>query len=137
MSRLGSPVVSVVIGEGGSGGALGIGVANRVYMLENAYYSVITPESCAAIIYRDSGKAPEAAAALRITADDLLELKVIDGIVPEPPGGAHLDAEAAITALRETLKKALSELSAYPAEQLIRDRVKKFRQMGNFFSELP
>jgi acetyl-CoA carboxylase carboxyl transferase subunit alpha len=137
MSRLGSPVVSVVIGEGGSGGALGIGVANRVYMLENAYYSVITPESCAAIIYRDSGKAPEAAAALRITADDLLELKVIDGIVPEPPGGAHLDAEAAIAALRETLKKALSELSAYPPDQLIRDRVKKFRQMGNFFSELP
>jgi acetyl-CoA carboxylase carboxyl transferase subunit alpha len=137
MSRLGSPVVSVVIGEGGSGGALGIGVANRVYMLENAYYSVITPESCAAIIYRDSGKAPEAAAALRITADDLLELKVIDGIVPEPLGGAHLDAEAAIAALRETLKKALSELSAYPPDQLIRDRVKKFRQMGNFFSELP
>jgi acetyl-CoA carboxylase carboxyl transferase subunit alpha len=137
MSRLSSPVVSVVIGEGGSGGALGIGVANRVYMLENAYYSVITPESCAAIIYRDSGKAPEAAAALRITADDLLELKVIDGIVPEPPGGAHLDPEAAIAALRDTLKNALSELSVYPAEQLIRDRVKKFRQMGNFFSELP
>jgi acetyl-CoA carboxylase carboxyl transferase subunit alpha len=137
MSRLSSPVISVVIGEGGSGGALGIGVANRVYMLENAYYSVITPESCAAIIYRDSGKAPEAAAALRITADDLLELKVIDGIVPEPPGGAHLDPEAAIAALRDTLKNALSELSVYPAEQLIRDRVKKFRQMGNFFSELP
>ncbi|HEY1949296.1 MAG TPA: acetyl-CoA carboxylase carboxyltransferase subunit alpha [Bryobacteraceae bacterium] len=137
MSRLSSPVISVVIGEGGSGGALGIGVANRVYMLENAYYSVITPESCAAIIYRDSGKAPEAAAALRITADDLLELKVIDGIVPEPPGGAHLDPEAAIVALRDTLKNALSELSVYPAEQLIRDRVKKFRQMGNFFSELP
>jgi acetyl-CoA carboxylase carboxyl transferase subunit alpha len=137
MSRLSSPVISVVIGEGGSGGALGIGVANRVYMLENAYYSVITPESCATIIYRDSGKAPEAAAALRITADDLLELKVIDGIVPEPPGGAHLDPEAAIAALRDTLKNALSELSVYPAEQLIRDRVKKFRQMGNFFSELP
>jgi acetyl-CoA carboxylase carboxyl transferase subunit alpha len=137
MSRLSSPVISVVIGEGGSGGALGIGVANRVYMLENAYYSVITPESCAAIIYRDSGKAPEAAAALRITADDLLELKVIDGIVPEPVGGAQLDPEAAIGALRVTLREALDELSGYPAEQLIRDRVKKFRQMGNFFSELP
>jgi acetyl-CoA carboxylase carboxyl transferase subunit alpha len=137
MSRLGSPVVSVVIGEGGSGGALGIGVANRVYMLENAYYSVITPESCAAIIYRDSGKAPEAAAALRITADDLLELKVIDGIVPEPPGGAHLNPEATIAALRETLKQALSELAGSAPEQLIRERVKKFRQMGNFFSELP
>jgi acetyl-CoA carboxylase carboxyl transferase subunit alpha len=137
MSRLRSPVISVIIGEGGSGGALGIGVANRVYMLENAYYSVITPESCAAIIYRDSGKAPEAAAALRITADDLLDLKVIDGIVLEPPGGAHLNAEAAIAALRDTLKVALSELSAHTPEQLIRERVIKFRHMGDFFSELP
>lgn len=137
MSRLRSPVISVVIGEGGSGGALGIGVANRVYMLENAYYSVITPESCAAIIYRDSGKAPEAAAALRITADDLLEMKLIDGIVPEPPGGAHLDTEAAVGALRATLREALRELSVFSPEQLIRDRVAKFRQMGNFFSEIP
>src|ERR1700761_733721 len=128
MSRLSTPVISVVIGEGGSGGALGIGVANRVYMLENAYYSVITPESCAAIIYRDSRKAPEAAAALRITADDLLELMVIDGIVPEPAGGAHLNADAAIAAVRETLKEALSELAGHSPEQLIRDRVKKFRQ---------
>jgi len=135
MSRLSCPVVSVVIGEGGSGGALGIGVANRVYMLENAYYSVITPESCAAIIYRDAGKAPEAAAALRITADDLLEMKLIDGIVPEPAGGAHLDVELAIAALRNTLKEALQELSVFTPEQLIRERVMKFRQMGNFFSE--
>src|SRR5437868_6577484 len=84
MARLASPIITVIIGEGGSGGALGIGVANRVYMLENAYYSVIAPESCAAIIWRDSGKAPLAAAALRMTAVDLLELKLIDGIVPEP-----------------------------------------------------
>ena len=82
MSRLGVPVIVVVIGEGGSGGALGLGVANRVYMLENAFYSVISPESCAAIIYRDSGKAPQAAAALRMTAPDLLELGLIDGMVP-------------------------------------------------------
>src|SRR5437660_2342649 len=102
MARLASPVISFVIGEGGSGGALGIGVANRVYMLENAYYSVISPESCAAIIYRDSGKAPEAAAALRLTSSDLLEMKLIDGIVPEPAGGAHLDYEAAVNALRRT-----------------------------------
>ena len=136
MSRLRSPVISVVIGEGGSGGALGIGVANRVYMLENAYYSVITPESCATIIYRDSGKAPEAAAALRITADDLLKMKLIDGIVPEPAGGAHLDLEAAVAALRLTLQGALHELAVFTPEQLIRDRVAKFRNMGNSFGEI-
>jgi acetyl-CoA carboxylase carboxyl transferase subunit alpha len=135
MARLASPVVAVVIGEGGSGGALGIGVANRVYMLENAYYSVISPESCAAIIYRDSGKAPEAAAALRMTAADLLEMKLIDGIVPEPLEGAHLDPDTAIASLRETLKQALASLSGMSAEEVIADRYKKFRQMGNFFSE--
>ncbi len=112
MSRLRTPVVTVVIGEGGSGGALALGAANRVYMLENAYYSVIAPESCAAIIWRDSGKAPLAAAALRMTSTDLLEMKLIDGIVPEPPGGAHLDPEAAIASLRQTLRQALQELSA-------------------------
>src|SRR5690349_10381346 len=106
MARLTTPIVTVVIGEGGSGGALGIAVANRVYMLENAWYSVISPESCAAIIYRDSGKAPEAAAALRLTAGDLLNLKLIDGIVAEPSGGAHLDPDAAIQSLRHTLKTA-------------------------------
>ena len=110
MSRLRCPIVSVVIGEGGSGGALGIGVANRVYMLENAYYSVISPESCAAIIYRDASKAPEASAALRMTAADLLEIGLIDGIVAEPPGGAHLDPVAAANALRATLQEALAEL---------------------------
>jgi acetyl-CoA carboxylase carboxyl transferase subunit alpha len=135
MSRLPTPVISVVIGEGGSGGALGIGLANRVYMLENAYYSVISPESCAAIIYRDSGKAPEAAAALRLTSSDLLEMHLIDGIVPEPAGGAHLDPEAAIAALRQTLKQALAELSGHTAELIIRERIEKFRNMGNFFSE--
>jgi acetyl-CoA carboxylase carboxyl transferase subunit alpha len=135
MSRLLSPVISVVIGEGGSGGALALGVANRVYMLENAYYSVIAPESCAAIIWRDSGKAPLAAAALRLTAADLLELKLIDGIVPEPPGGAHLNAEAAITSLGTTLRDALGELSSVPAEQLLEQRYVKFRQMGSFFKE--
>ena len=135
MSRLRSAVVSVVIGEGGSGGALGIGVANRVYMLENAYYSVISPESCAAIIYRDSGKAPEAAAALRMTAADLLSMQVIDGIVPEPPGGAHLQHEAVMIAMRETLTKALAELAPLTPEELIEQRYAKFRGMGNFFVE--
>lgn len=135
MSRLPSPIVSVVIGEGGSGGALGLGVANRIYMLENAYYSVISPESCAAIIYRDSGKAPEAAAALRMTAADLLEMKLIDGIVPEPREGAHLDPEAASSSLRETLREALNQLSDLSPQAVIEQRYEKFRWMGNFFSE--
>jgi acetyl-CoA carboxylase carboxyl transferase subunit alpha len=135
MARLASPIITVIIGEGGSGGALGIGVANRVYMLENAYYSVIAPESCAAIIWRDSGKAPLAAAALRMTAADLLELKLIDDIVPEPAGGAHLDADATVQSLRQTLKRALDELSNLPPERLIEERYAKFRHMGNFFSE--
>lgn len=135
MARLATPVIVVVIGEGGSGGALALGVGNRVYMLENAYYSVIAPESCAAIIWRDSGKAPLAAAALRMTASDLYEMKMIDGIVPEPAGGAHLDPEATIAATRTTLKQALNELSALTPEQVIEQRYDKFRQMGNFFSE--
>jgi acetyl-CoA carboxylase carboxyl transferase subunit alpha len=135
MSRLQSAVISVVIGEGGSGGALALGVANRVYMLENAYYSVIAPESCAAIIWRDSGKAPLAAAALRLTATDLLELQLIDGIVPEPSGGAHVNAEAAIVSLGVTLRKAVEELSAVPAKEILEQRYTKFRQMGSFFNE--
>ena len=135
MARLGTPVISFVIGEGGSGGALGIGLANRVYMLENAYYSVISPESCAAIIYRDSGRAPEAAAALRMTAADLLAMNLIDGIVPEPEGGAHHDPDMAIGGVRETLRHALSDLSTLTPEQLIQQRYEKFRAMGNFFHE--
>jgi len=137
MVRLETPIITVIIGEGGSGGALGIGVANRVYMFENAYYSVITPESCAAIIWRDSGKAPLAAAALRMTATDLLEMKLIDGIVPEPEGGAHLDPEAAVQALRQTLKHAFDELQNTKPEHFVEERYKKFREMGNFFTEAP
>lgn len=135
MARLGSPVIAVVVGEGGSGGALGIAVANRVYMLENAYYSVISPESCAAIIWRDSGKAAEAAAALRMTAKDLLEFKLIDGIVPEPPEGAQTDPDAAAELLRAVLRQALNELADRSPEDLIEERYNKFRQMGNFFTE--
>ena len=137
MSRLPIPIITVIIGEGGSGGALGIALANRVYMLENAWYSVISPESCAAIIYRDSGKAPEAAAALRLTAPDLEKLVLIDGIVPEPPGGAHLDPDTAITNLGNTLRQALRELSGLTVEQLIEQRYQKFREMGNYFREVP
>jgi len=135
MSRLRSAVISFVIGEGGSGGALALGVANRVYMLENAYYSVIAPESCAAIIWRDSGKAPLAAAALRLTAADLLELKLIDGVVPEPPGGAHLNPEAAIASLGTAVRKAVEELSGASQTEILEERYLKFRQMGNFFNE--
>ncbi|HVP00803.1 MAG TPA: acetyl-CoA carboxylase carboxyltransferase subunit alpha [Bryobacteraceae bacterium] len=135
MSRLGVPIIVVVIGEGGSGGALAIGVGNRVYMMENAVYSVISPESCAAIIYRDSGKAALAAAALKMTAPDLLNLGLIDGIIPEPGEGAHTDPENAADALRLMLRIGLSELSGMSPQQLIDDRYDKFRRMGSFFTE--
>jgi acetyl-CoA carboxylase carboxyl transferase subunit alpha len=135
MSRLGVPVIVVVIGEGGSGGALALGVGNRIYMLENAVYSVISPESCAAIIYRDSAKAPLAAAALKLTATDLLQLGLIDGIVPEPGQGAHTDPDQAAEALRTTLREALSGLAGRTEKQLIDERYEKFRHMGSFFTE--
>jgi acetyl-CoA carboxylase carboxyl transferase subunit alpha len=137
MSRLPVPIVTVVIGEGGSGGALGLGVGNRIYMLENAVYSVISPESCAAIIYRDSGRAPEAAAALKMTAPDLLQLGLIDGIVPEPGEGAHADPDQSAEALRKTLRDALAELSRVSCNELIAERYVKFRSMGSFFAEFP
>jgi acetyl-CoA carboxylase carboxyl transferase subunit alpha len=135
MSRLGVPVVTVVIGEGGSGGALGLGMANRVYILENAYYSVISPESCAAIIYRDSGKAAEAAQALRLASSDLLALGLVDGIIPEPPEGAHADHDKAADFVREAIRGALAELLQLAPEELIQGRYEKFRSMGNFFAE--
>lgn len=130
MSRLTCPVIAVVLGEGGSGGALGLGVANRVYMLENAYYSVISPESCAAIIWRDSGEAPLAAAALKLTALDLLGLGLIDGIVPEPAEGAQANPDAAAAALREVLLRALRELTQKTPAELLAERYSKFRNMG-------
>jgi acetyl-CoA carboxylase carboxyl transferase subunit alpha len=135
MSRLGVPVIVIVIGEGGSGGALGVAVGNRIYMLQNAWYSVISPESCAAIIYRDSARAPEAAAALKITAPDLLHLGLIDGIIPEPGEGAHTDPDAAAEFVRTTLRASLAELSGLTPKQLIDDRYDKFRKMGSFFTE--
>ncbi len=135
MTRLPVPLIVVVIGEGGSGGALAMGVGNRIYMLENAIYSVISPESCAAIIYRDSSHAPAAAAALKMTAQDLLGLGIIDGIVPEPGEGAHTDPAAAAEALRTTLKGALGEMIGLTPRELIDQRHEKFRHMGSFFSE--
>lgn len=135
MSRLRVPVIVVVIGEGGSGGALALGVGNRIYMLENAVYSVISPESCAAIIYRDSSRAPLAAAALKMTAPDLLELGIIDGIVPEPGEGAHTDPDMAAEALKTTLKESLASLSGMTEQDLVEDRYNKFRRMASFFTE--
>ena len=114
-----------------------MGVGNRIYMLENAVYSVISPESCAAIIYRDSGKAPQAAAALKMTAPDLLDLGLIDGIVPEPGEGAHTNPENAADALGVVLKQALSELCGMTPPELIDDRYEKFRRMGSFFTDAP
>ncbi|MBI3209564.1 MAG: acetyl-CoA carboxylase carboxyltransferase subunit alpha [Candidatus Solibacter usitatus] len=135
MARLGVPVIVVVIGEGGSGGALAMGVGNRVYMLENAVYSVISPESCAAIIYRDAGKAEMAANALKLTAPDLQGLGLIDGIIPEPPGGAHESPQQAAELLRVAIRGALAEMSHMSPQQLIEERYEKFRKMGGFFEE--
>jgi acetyl-CoA carboxylase carboxyl transferase subunit alpha len=135
MSRLGVPVIVVVIGEGGSGGALALGVGNRVYMLENAVYSVISPESCAAIIYRDASQAPLAAAALKMTAPELLELGLIDGIVPEPGEGAHADPDGAAESLRATLRGALNSFEGMSPRRLIDDRYEKFRRMGAYYAE--
>ncbi len=133
MARLPVPVISVCIGEGGSGGALALGVGNRVFMLENAVYSVISPESCAAIIWRDSSKADQAAAALRLTAEDLLKLGLVDGIMPEPAGGAHEDPDEAARLLKMHLIESLAEMTALPCNEVVQQRYEKFRKMGNFF----
>ncbi|MCC7173807.1 MAG: acetyl-CoA carboxylase carboxyltransferase subunit alpha [Bryobacterales bacterium] len=136
MSRLKTPMVVVCIGEGGSGGALALGVGDRVFMMENAVYSVISPESCAAIIWRDSSKGELAASALKLTAQDLLRLGLIDGIIPEPGEGAHTDVDQAAENLKRTLRAALAELMALSVEALVEARYQKFRKMGNFFTEV-
>ena len=130
MFALPVPVISVVIGEGGSGGAIGIGVGDRVYMLEYTYYSVIMPEACAAILWRDPTLNRRAAQALKLTAPDALALGVIDGIIPEPSGGAHMDYEGAARALKEQLLAALGELKGKSGEELTASRYAKFRKMG-------
>ena len=132
MSRLRVPILIFVIGEGGSGGALGIGVGDRVLVLENAYYSVISPEGCAAILWKDRTKAPEAAAALKLTAKDLFELKLIDEIIKEPLGGAHQNPEETAEAIKTAIKKYSKELSGIEGEALIGKRYEKFRKMGVF-----
>jgi len=130
MMLLRTPIVTVVIGEGGSGGALGIGVSDRVLMLENAYYSVISPEGCAAILWKHRKHAPEAAEALKLNARELLELGVVDGVIPEPLGGAHHDHHAAAEFLKTSIVSALGELAKIPADKLLDQRYEKFRRMG-------
>ena len=132
MMSLRTPTVAIVIGEGGSGGALGIGVADRVLMLENSYYSVISPEGCAAILWKHRKHAPEAADALKLTGQDLLKLGLIDEVVSEPLGGAHQDQHAAVLNLRHAVLKHLDELSRQPIEQLLETRYAKFRKFGEF-----
>ncbi len=133
MARLPVPVISVCIGEGGSGGALALGVGNYVFMLENAVYSVISPESCAAIVWRDSAKAELAATALRMTGEDMVRLGLVDDVIPEPPGGAHEDYDEAARLLKDRLIRTLDDLSKLGTNDLLQSRYAKFRKMGNFF----
>jgi acetyl-CoA carboxylase carboxyl transferase subunit alpha len=130
------PIIAAVIGEGGSGGALGIGVADRMLILENAYYSVISPEGCAAILWKDRANAAQAAEALRITARDLLELKLVDEIVPEPLGGAHNDYAATAANLKTHLLKHLNELLALPVAERLKKRYEKYRAHGHFLEKI-
>jgi acetyl-CoA carboxylase carboxyl transferase subunit alpha len=132
MSRLRVPIVSTVIGEGGSGGALAIGVGNRVLMLENSTYSVITPEGCASILYRDAGKAERAAESLKLTAKDLASMKIVDEVISEPPGGAHRDPARTAETLGRSLRKHLSAIKGLKPDALVEDRYKKFRAIGIF-----
>jgi acetyl-CoA carboxylase carboxyl transferase subunit alpha len=134
MARLPVPIVVTITGEGGSGGALAIAVGDRVLMLENAIYSVISPEGCASILWRDAGKAELAAAALKITAQELMELGLVDRIVREPDGGAHLDHDAAAALLAPVLEGSLAELSSLTTADLLAQRYDKFRHMGQFFA---
>jgi acetyl-CoA carboxylase carboxyl transferase subunit alpha len=134
MAILEVPIIVIVIGEGGSGGALGIGVGDRVCVLENAYYSVISPEGCAAILWKDRTKAPEAAAVLKLTGKDLLEFGIIDEVVDEPLGGAHSDPAKTAAAVKKTIKRFLTDVQDVPREKLVKARYDKFRKMGVFTS---
>ena len=132
MAHIKVPIIIIVIGEGGSGGALGIAVGDKVLMLENAYYSVISPEGCASILWRDAAKADEAARALKLTAQDLMRLKIIDEIIKEPLGGAHKDCNSTIEEVKNIIRKHLTELEALSTDELLEQRYKKFRAMGIF-----
>ena len=132
MAMLRTPTISVVVGEGGSGGALGIGVTDRVLILENSYYSVISPEGCAAILWKDGAAAPKAAEALKLSADNLEKLGVVDEVIPEPSGGAHNDPAQAASALRYALLKHLNDLRALDSARLLDTRYERFRHLGVF-----
>lgn len=132
MAGLKVPVISVIIGEGGSGGALALGVADKIFMLENSVYSVISPEGCAAILYKDAAKAPDAANNLKISGPSLLKLGVIDGIVKEPVGGAHRNYKCVANDLKNVILSSLSELCKLDVDTLLKNRYNKFRKMGNF-----
>jgi acetyl-CoA carboxylase carboxyl transferase subunit alpha len=132
MAQLQIPIVATVIGEGGSGGALALGVADRLLMLEHSTYSVVSPEGCAAILWRDASKAPEAALAMRITAQDVLSLGVADEVVPEPPGGAHHDVEATVATVGAAIARQLAEVVGLPLERLLAHRYAKYRAMGHY-----
>ena len=136
MAKLTVPVIVTVVGEGGSGGALAIAVGNRVNMLENSVYSVITPEGCASILWRDAARAPEAARAMKVAARDLQSLGLIDDIIAEPPGGAHSDHEATFDAVRVVLGRQLDELSAKSVKEILDERYDKFRAMGRIGQDL-
>jgi acetyl-CoA carboxylase carboxyl transferase subunit alpha len=131
------PIIVVVTGEGGSGGALALGVGDRVLMLEHAIYSVISPEGCAAILWKDASRKKEAAEALRITAGDLAEFQIIDEIIPEPPGGAHADPAGAAAAVGEAVDRHLREVADLTPEERRERRYRKFRAMGRFESKPP
>jgi acetyl-CoA carboxylase carboxyl transferase subunit alpha len=131
-SQLKTPIVCIIIGEGGSGGALGLCVGDKIYMLENAIYSVISPEGCASILLRDAARAKDAAAMLRITSEDLLDFKVINGIIPEPPGGAHQDPDAAAGIIKHILVKELQDLGDRNPSVLVRYRNQKIRKIGHW-----
>ena len=131
-SRLKTPVICIIIGEGGSGGALGIGVGDKIYMLENAIFSVISPEGCASILLRDSSRAKDAAAMLKITSQEVLDLKVINGIIPEPEKGAHTDPQKTADAIKEQILKDLSDLTKRDPAVLVKYLIKKIRSVGKY-----
>lgn len=135
MAGLRVPIISIVIGEGGSGGALALGVANKIYMLENSTYSVISPEGAASILWKDASLAKQAAEAMKVTAMDLKEMGIIDGIIPEVAGGAHKNMEKQAITLKECIQDTLAELNALSGDQLVEDRYHKFKNIGQFIEE--
>ena len=132
MALLKTPIVATIIGEGGSGGALGVGVADRVFILEHGYYSVISPEGCASILWRNSVRAPDAAEALKINGEHLLKFGIVDEVISEPLGGAHKNSETVVKNLKTVLLRSIKELQTIPSDKLLAERYDRFRQMGHY-----